>query len=203
MTLFEWASLAAVCLLGAMSPGPSLAVVVKQTLHGGAGAGVRAGAAHGFGVALYAVAVVSGLAVMITTSPGLFAALQYAGAGFLAWLGIKSLRSQPGQEETASSKAAGNPVVEGFAVAFLNPKLAIFFLALFSQFLDVTASITEKVLMVVTMGVIDGGWYCGIALLLARPALLPRLQAARVTIDRVFGVILLGLALRIVLQAFS
>lgn len=203
MTLLGWASLAAVCLLGAMSPGPSLAVVVKQTLHGGAGAGVSAGAAHGVGVALYAVAVVSGLALVITASPGLYAGLQYAGAGFLAWLGIKSLRSHPDQHEAAQSGSAGNPALEGFAVAFLNPKLAIFFLALFSQFLDTSASLADKALMVMTMGVIDGAWYCGIALLLSRPALLPRLQSARTTIDRVFGVILLGLALRIVLPAFS
>ena len=52
MTGVEWASLAAVVLLGAMSPGPSLAVVVSNTLRRGAGAGIQAGLAHGFGVAL-------------------------------------------------------------------------------------------------------------------------------------------------------
>lgn len=186
-----------------MSPGPSLAVVVKHTLHGGAPAGVAAGAAHGFGVALYAVAVVSGLALVITTSPTLFAALQYAGAAFLAWLGYKSLTSKDNGLAPEDADTAGRPATEGFAVAFLNPKLAIFFLALFSQFLDTSASLADKALMVATMGIIDGAWYCGIALLLSRPALLPRLQSARTKIDRVFGVILLALAVRIVLPAFG
>ena len=54
--------------------------------------------------------------------------------------------------------------------------------------------------MVATMGSIDAGWYCTVAALLGRPGLLARLRASRQTIDRVFGVLLIALALRIVLS---
>ena len=77
MSFWEWLSLAGICLLGAMSPGPSLAVVAAQTLRGGAGYGIAAAVAHGFGVGLYAIAVVSGMAVIITTSPLLYSVIQY------------------------------------------------------------------------------------------------------------------------------
>ena len=201
MTLIEWASLASVVLLGAMSPGPSLAVVVSNTLRSGAGAGVAAGLAHGLGVALYAVAVVSGLAVLITTTPALFTPIQWAGAVFLAYLGIQSLRSAGGALGEAEDGATRHPAVQGFLVAFLNPKLAIFFLALFSQFLDADAGLGEKAVMVVTMGVIDGGWYSSVSLLLAQPAVLPRLRRAEVLINRLFGVILIALAARLLLTS--
>jgi threonine/homoserine/homoserine lactone efflux protein len=203
MSWLDWLSLASVCLLGAMSPGPSLAVVVRHTLSDGAGAGLQVGVAHGLGIALYAVAVVSGLALLITTSPVIYGGLQWAGAAFLAYLGIQSLRShsdESARDEARSSN--GNPLLHGFSVALLNPKVAIFFLALFSQFLDPSASLVEKAAMVVLIGTTDASWYCLVAILLSRPKLLPRLQAARQNIDRVFGVILIALAVRIVVTAW-
>ncbi len=202
MSWLDWLSLASVCLLGAMSPGPSLAVVVRHTMAGGSPAGIQAGLAHGVGVALYAVAVVSGLGLLITTSPLLFQGLQWAGAAFLAYLGIQSLRSPAeSEQEGYGERGNGTPLVHGFSVAFFNPKIAVFFLALFSQFLDPQASLPEKAGMVILMGSVDAAWYCLVAALLGNPRLLPRLQAARRSIDRVFGVILLLLAMRIVVSA--
>ncbi len=203
MSVLEWLSLASICVLGAMSPGPSLAVVVRHTLAGGASAGIQAGLAHGVGVAVYAVAVVSGLGLLITTSPLLFQGLQWAGAAFLAYLGIQSLRSPAAAEEASEATGeAGNPLVHGFSVALFNPKIAVFFIALFSQFLDPEAGLGERVGMVLLIGTTDASWYCLVASLLGNPKLLPRLQGARRTIDRVFGVILLLLGLRLLLAAW-
>jgi len=197
----EWLSLAGICLLGAMSPGPSLAVVVSQTLRGGAGRGTLAALAHGAGVALYAVAVVSGLAVIVTASDRLYGLIQWAGALFLIYLGVKSLRSRgnvslDGAEEEAEAAGA---LIQGFSVAFLNPKLAVFFLALFSQFLTESVSLPQKVVMVATVGIIDAGWYTAVSLLLGRPKILERLRRSRGLIDRAFGIILIALAIRVVL----
>jgi len=199
VSFLEWASLASVVLFGAMSPGPSLAVVLGATLRNGAPAGIAAGLAHGLGVALYAVAVVSGLAVLIIASPALFTGLQWAGALFLVYLGIQSLRSRGGALSTDEGGKSQHPAVQGFSVAFLNPKLAIFFLALFSQFLDDAASLGDKALMVITMGVVDAGWYCSVSLLMSRPAVLPKLRRAERTINQAFGVVLIALAVRIIL----
>ena len=87
MNVIEWLSLVAVCLLGEMSPGPSLAVVMGNTLRGGSIAGYIASIAHGIGVALYGLLTVTGLAVLLTRSPSLYLALQVAGALYLLWLG--------------------------------------------------------------------------------------------------------------------
>ena len=90
-------------------------------------------------------------------------------------------------------------LLQGFGAAFLNPKLAIFFFALFSQFVDSDASLATQTLMVTTVGVIDASWYVLIAVILGRPGVLERLRGARVKIDRLFGVILIAVAVRVVI----
>jgi threonine/homoserine/homoserine lactone efflux protein len=200
MSFYAWLSLASICLLGAMSPGPSLAVVVGQTLSGGTRLGLGAALAHGVGVALYALAWVSGLALVVTASPVVFGVIQWAGALFLLYLGIKSLRSEGYIEGAVNNNGGGNArsaMLAGFTVAFLNPKLAIFFLALFSQFVEPGASLGEKTLMVLTVGGIDGLWYACVSLLLGKTGVLARLRKYQQAIDRSFGVILILLAIRI------
>jgi len=202
MNFLEWSSLAAGALLGAMSPGPSLVIVVNHTIRGGASHGVAAAVAHGLGVTLYAVAVVSGLAVVLAASSQLYTTLQWGGAAFLLYLGIKSLtagRSSPQSGQAQVPASLSQAAFQGLMVAFFNPKLAIFFLALFSQLLDQGASLQQKALMVVTFGAIDGLWYTCASVLLSRPGVLDRVQRGEYWINRVFGVILIALAIPVVL----
>jgi threonine/homoserine/homoserine lactone efflux protein len=202
MDLGHWVSLFSICLLGAMSPGPSLAVVMKSTIGGGRPAGYAAALAHGAGVGLYGLMTVAGLAVIITRSPTLFLVLQVLGALYLIYLGQRSLRSHGADRlPNDGTFPQGSPALDGFLVAFLNPKLAVFMLALFSQFLRDDFSAWEKGVMVATVGITDAAWYALVATLLARPAFLDKLRRSARGIDRVFGLILLGLALTVLASA--
>lgn len=200
MEFTHWLSLLGICLLGAMSPGPSLAVVLRSALGGGRAGGFSAALAHGAGVGLYGLLTVTGLAGLIATTPAVFQTLQMAGALYLVYLGVRALRSsgaaQPANEQ-ALSPAAGNPALEGFMVAFLNPKLAVFMLALFSQFLQPNFGIVAKGLMALTVGLTDALWYCLVVLLVSRPGFVARLRANAHIIERCFGVILIALALTV------
>lgn len=195
----HWLSLFSVCLLGAMSPGPSLAVVLNTTLSAGRAAGYACAIGHGAGVGLYGLATVSGLAVVITRSPRLFLILQVLGALYLIYLGYRSLRAKGAGDLRGDSHRAGNraPALDGFLVAFLNPKLAIFMLALFSQFLRPGADILEKGLMAATVGITDASWYALVVALMTRKLFLEKLQANDRLISRIFGVILILLAVTV------
>jgi threonine/homoserine/homoserine lactone efflux protein len=186
-----------------MSPGPSLAVVLNSTLRGGRGHGLQASIAHGFGVGLYGLLTVTGLAVLVANSPTLFLAIQLAGAAYLLYLGISALGSKgaaiPGAGDPG--QATQSALVSGFLVAFLNPKLAIFMLALFSQFLQPGAGLLEKGIMVATVGITDAAWYCVLAVLVSHPAFFDRLQISSAMIDRIFGLILVVVALTVVYRA--
>lgn len=181
-----------------MSPGPSLAVVMRATLQGGRRAGVTAALAHGAGVGLYGLLTVTGLAVVLTQLPALYLAVQLLGAAYLIWLGVKSLRSNmQAATPDATYQSHRGAARDGFLVAFLNPKLAIFMLALFSQFLQPEFGTTLKALMALTVAVIDGVWYCLVAGLVSQPAFFARLRSSAGAIDTVFGVILIALALSV------
>lgn len=72
MALSLWFSLALVCMMGAMSPGPSLAVVLKHSLNGGMKNGMLAALSHGFGVGLYAAASLLGLGALMLQFPTVY-----------------------------------------------------------------------------------------------------------------------------------
>jgi len=200
--LTAWLSLASICILGAMTPGPSLAMVLKHTMSGGRFNGMIVSLAHGLGVALYAVITVLGMAVIIKETPWLFNIIKYAGVAFLLWLAFKALTSTSVLNDLHSeiSKVSWQQSAwEGFSIAFLNPKLALFFLALFSQFIHADASTQQKTLMVATVGGIDTLWYCLIALILSQSSVLTKLRDNAHIVDKVTGIALISVAMRVML----
>lgn len=200
MPLSLWLSLVAICAMGAMSPGPSLALVLRHTLGGGRAPGVVAALSHALGVGFYALLTVWGLGALVVRQPLLFQAVTWGGAAYLAWLGIKALRAgRAGPLATAgSSTTRGQAAREGMLVALGNPKLILFFVALLSQFVTPGMSLAAKAVIVLTAMVIDGGWYVLVALGLSHSRVLPWLQARSHWVNRVTGALLLALALRVV-----
>ena len=202
MSFTAWLAVAGICLLGAMSPGPSLAIVVQHTLQGSRRLGVLTSLAHGAGVGLYALLVAVGLGRLLEQQPWVYELLIYTGAAYLAWLGFKALRASgnsalnPATTTTASTQFSA--LRDGFLVAFLNPKIAIFFVALFAQFIQPGQALQGKLLLAATAWLIDSGWYLLVAYGLSHPRLLPWLQHQARLINRITGVLLLLLALRVV-----
>jgi threonine/homoserine/homoserine lactone efflux protein len=84
-------------------------------------------------------------------------------------------------------------------ISLLSPKIALFFIALFSQFVAVGHELSSKAIIVVTPFVIDGLWYTFITFLLSSPLILDKLRSRAVLIDRLSGIVLLLLAARVLL----
>ncbi|HWI72327.1 MAG TPA: LysE family translocator [Baekduia sp.] len=116
-------------------PGPSNLYVIARGLQSGPGAAVAGAAGCATGALTYVAATAAGLSALIASSQLVFAGLHYAGAAYLCWLGIAALRS-PAAE---APRATGNGSLwrsyrQGALVELGNPKVALFFLALFPQF---------------------------------------------------------------------
>jgi threonine/homoserine/homoserine lactone efflux protein len=205
MNWTTWLAVVSICALGAMSPGPSLAVVLRHTVQVGRRAGSVAALTHGLGIGLYALACISGLAFLLAASPRLFQAFQWAGAAYLAWLGIKGLLARPAEGPAADAPAESHlgAARDGFLVVFLNPKIAVFFIALFSQVIGPDTSLPARLGYAATAMVIDGAWYLLVARVFSSATLLPRLQARAVWMERLFGLILLLLAIRLVWETLA
>jgi len=204
VNLATWLTVVTICTLGAISPGPSLAVVLRHTLAGGRTHGSVAAISHGLGIGVYAFACISGLAFLITTSPRVFTAFQWAGAAYLAWLGFRGLMAKPAADEALPDiPTTASASRDGFLIAFLNPKIAVWFIALFSQIIGPDTSVLAKTLYAATAWFIDTVWYLLVAWLFSNPRWLHRLQAKAVWLERLFGIILLALAARLLLETLK
>ena len=131
LSLSDWLSLVSICLLGALSPGPSLMVILACTAENGRKAGVLASIGHGLGVFGYALAAASGLSYLLNNYQTVFFGLQFLGAGLLFWLGARLLAATIRSAEKPTSQspqpALSNAFRDGFLIAVFNPKIAAFF----------------------------------------------------------------------------
>jgi threonine/homoserine/homoserine lactone efflux protein len=125
-------------LLLALTPGPAVVYIVTQTL----GQGRNAGLASVGGIALgnlgNAAAACIGLAAVFAASATAFVVVKFAGAAYLVFLGVRALRtpSPVPDPATAGRIAPARLFRDGFFVALLNPKTALFFAALLPQFIS-------------------------------------------------------------------
>jgi threonine/homoserine/homoserine lactone efflux protein len=197
MTFVEWLSLALVCLMGAVSPGPSVLVVVNQTLNGSRLNGVVTAISHGLMVGVWALVTVLGISQLLLHIPFLQIVLSIFAVIYLLYLAQGAWRGgkmQISTQCTQSTKSLASAVSDGAAIALFNPKLALFFLALFTPFVDAERGFSEQYLLVLTPWATDTLWYLVVAMLLSRPASLAWLEQRQRVINRVLALALVLIA---------
>ena len=211
MNSATWLLLGLTLFAGAASPGPSLALVVRSALTGGRLAGLLVALAHGIGVWLYALAVVFGVAAVLLHVASLMLVVQLIGVLFLMYLGTQMIRgglaagahNNENPTVQTAARSHGRYVTDGFLIVFLNPKIMVFFLAVFSQFLTSEQSLQTQVAAATLAGVIDGLWYGLVATLVSLGPFGTLLQRHSGKIDLFFGAALWVISLWILLRLLS
>ncbi|MDN3564083.1 LysE family translocator [Paeniroseomonas aquatica] len=136
----------AAALLLAVTPGPGLFYVAARTLAGGRPEGVASSFGTGLGGMVHVLAGSLGVSAIVLASAEVFTGLKLAGAAYLIWLGVRTIRAA--RREPAAALAGHDPAPsvgarrafrEGVLVEALNPKTAAFFLAFVPQFVDPAA----------------------------------------------------------------
>ena len=150
----------ATSLVLAVTPGPGVVYIVARTAAQGRPAGLASVAGVALGNLCNALAASLGLAALFAASATAFTIVRLAGAAYLVYLGIRMLRPL---DPAAQAPALGAPALsrifrDGFAVALLNPKTALFFAALLPQFIDPSGSAALQ-------GALLAAVFVGIALL--------------------------------------
>jgi threonine/homoserine/homoserine lactone efflux protein len=165
--------------LGATSPGPSLIVVLRNTLIGGRRQGVACAVGHGVGFGIYAGSAVFGLILLLENAPSVFLVLQIIGVLLLIWYGIIMWTAEMNtlQDIDLESNSKGRQgFTEGFAIAFFNPKIALFLVAVLAQVLKPGMGIETKVIIGLLGMTIDMGWYMIVAIVLTGTPVLEKLR---------------------------
>jgi len=187
-------ALATVFILGAMSPGPSLAVVLRNTMVGGRRQGVMTGVGHGIGFGIYAFLAAAGIATALSLHKSTEIILKWGGIALLIWLGImflKASRKESGEDIDEKYGPSGRTgFAQGFAIALLNPKILAWMLALYTPFIEADIS-NETLFGMGLLGMtIDGTWYVSVATFLTTGDRVERLRAKASLIDAAMGMLM-------------
>lgn len=198
-----WLFIATAVLL-ILTPGQDTFFILGRSLSGGRPAGVAAALGISAGSVLHTFAAALGLSALLATSQSAFMAVKFAGAAYLVYIGVRALvaraKGLPGGDSGAGAGGNWSAFRQGILSNVLNPKVALFFLALMPQFID--SSSDQKVLAFlalgltfVTLGVI---WCVVLAIAAAklRGAFLRRPSMAGV-LNRIAGVMFIALGLKL------
>jgi threonine/homoserine/homoserine lactone efflux protein len=182
-----------------LTPGPATALVVRRAVTGGTRAAFRTVVGNATGVAGWALLSALGVAALVAVSQAAFLTLKVAGVVVLAWLGIQALR---GSRRREAAPASGRRIVgEAFLTSAANPKLAVFFVALFPEFIPAGEPVLPRALAMAALVIaFDFVWYLTLAALVSRAgrAVVGSRLARR--LEQATGAVLLGLAGRLALE---
>lgn len=195
-------ALMGVCLAGQMSPGPDMMLLVRHAATGSRRSAVGCALGVCAGLCFHIAFAILGLAVLIKATPWIFHAIRYAGAAYLIYIGIMSLRDSGSLNlQNASSCGLGSLTggfLQGLACNLLNPKVTLFMLSLFTQFISPDTALPDK-LVYGTAILAESllGWLLFVYLLDTRP--LRRLYANHMHhINRFSGMVFLLLGCAVV-----
>ena len=192
-----------VCAMGAISPGPSLAVVIRNTISGGRAQGVMTGIGHGIGLGIYAFIAVMGLTSVLFHNENTFLILQWAGAIFLIWIAFNMITNKTSESSRTYDGSGRRGFIEGFMIAFLNPKILVFFMAIFSQFINNDISNIDRIIVAILAGIIDTFWYVTVALILTGTSFIDKIRMNAKKIDLSIGVILILIATSLIMKSLG
>ena len=192
-----------VCAMGAISPGPSLVVVLRNTISGGRMQGIMTGIGHGLGFGIYAFIAIMGLSSVLLANEHLFNLLKVLGALVLIWLAFKLIAHKQSDLSVKYEESGYRGFFEGFMIAFLNPKILVFLVAVFSQFLNTDINNSDRFFMAIIAGAIDTMWYVFVAAVLAGTTIVNKLRKNAVIIDRLIGMVLFMISILLIVKTLG
>lgn len=205
----EFLTIALIHFVAVASPGPDFAVVVRHSVSFGRRAAMYTSIGIGLGILIHVTYSIVGLSVLIKTTPWLYTAISYLAAAYLVYLAVGALKSGPPKavaEGTQSPVAPSTMTAKkalwiGFLTNGLNPKATLFFLSLFTAFIDVNTPMNVKLGYGIYLAVATGAWFCFLSYLLSTSKVAQLIGSKGYWLDRTMGVLLIGLALKLVWSA--
>ncbi len=196
-------------LLAAASPGPDFALVSRQALLQGRRAGLWVSLGIALGLAIHIMYSVAGLAALIAHSTIWMSAIKLIGGSYLLYLGYQGIRAKrhPGtlsNEPAMITEAAAHRLVwKGFLCNTFNPKAPIYFLSLFTIVLSPDLPLRTLAVYGIWIMLLQLFWFSLITLFFSQPLIRTRFLAMSHWIDRLFGVAMMGLGLKVLFSKAS
>jgi RhtB (resistance to homoserine/threonine) family protein len=189
-----------VTFLVMLSPGPDMVLVLRNTVVRGRRAGLLTSIGILSGNLVHITYCVLGIGLLISQSILAFSALKYAAAAYLIYLGIVSLRSGARTLDTSDLEGRrpdSRWFVQGMVNNLLNPKGTLFYLGVFTAVITPGTSASVMLLLIVTMMLVSASFWLVFVYTLDRPAIRELIERSQQTVQRIFGVLLCLLGVRV------
>ncbi|MSO53817.1 MAG: LysE family translocator [Rhodospirillales bacterium] len=187
-----------------LSPGPDTLLILRYTLGSGRKVGLAAVAGVQLGLLVHTALAVTGLSVLLLSAPTLFKIVAVAGAAYLGWLGVQSLRGTELALGATPNVAVRKALRDAMVTNILNPKVIVLFVALFPNFVDpARGRVAEQLVwLAAILIVINVAWQAPMAWgsdTLRRWLLAPLVATA---VARSTGIVLIAFAVAMLIEHF-
>ena len=190
-----------VCLLGAVSPGPSMALVINNAIFKNRFHGILTSLGHGFGIGIYALFAVLGIALIIKTNLFVFNGIKFISIIFLIYLGVKSINSKSKLDFGKYNLNGGiASFSQGMSISLLNPKIFIWFIAIYSQFMSVENDLFFNTVLVITAAIVDAIWYITLTLLVTSKIALDFFKNKNGLLQKFVGIIFIAIGFLLLIE---
>ncbi len=203
MTVILFTQIVFVCLLGAMSPGPSMVVVVNNAIFKNKFNGILTAFGHGIGIGIYALFAVLGISLVIETNLMVFNTIKILSIIFLLYLGIQSFFKETALNfDQNKMEGGGISFLEGLSIAMLNPKIFIWFIAIYSQFISIKNDIFLNISLILIASLVDALWYVFLVNLVTYRSVLNLIKNKIKQIQRSIGVLFIIISIILFISIF-
>ena len=200
MDLTIWLAFLAAAMTILLIPGPTILLVIGQSLGGGARNALPLVTGVALGDLTAITLSLAGLGAILAASATLFTLLKWAGAAYLVYLGVKLWRA-PVEAGATPPLAPGKAMRQAYVVTALNPKGIAFFVAFVPQFIDASRPFLPQAAILVasfvTLAALNAGCY---AVMAARLSGAVRRPGVRRALNRCGGAMLLGAGVAVALR---
>ncbi len=202
----EFLTVALIHLLAVASPGPDFAIVLRESVGFGRRAGIFCALGVGTGIFIHVAYSLLGIGLIVSQSIVLFNALKWLAAAYLLYIGIKALRARPASAshgDVSLDEGARTPLkafATGFITNGLNPKATLFFLSLFTVVINPHTPLAIQAGYGLYLALATGLWFCLVAVLFSQARVRAGFTRLGHWFDRVMGVVLVGLGVKLALS---
>jgi len=195
-------SIGLIQLMAVISPGPSFLITARTAVAHSRADGIKVALGLGAGTVVWSSAALLGLNAVFHAVPVLFMAMKVAGALFLLYIAWMIFRhaAEPLRIE-GGTDAPGNPFVKGFLTQIANPKVAVFFGSIFIAMLPAQVPLWMTLALIFIVSFNEVWWYSAVSLFFGSGPVRSFYLRAKVWIDRVTGLFLGALGLRLLWSA--
>ena len=204
MTFLLFIQITFVCLLGAMSPGPSMMVVINNAIFKNKFNGILTAIGHGFGIGIYALFAVIGVGLIIKTNVFIFNSLKFLSIIFLFYLGIQAIIKKDQIEyDKTNIKSGMQSFLQGLSISILNPKIFIWFIAIYSQFMSLNNTYFFNISLVLIASIVDALWYLLLVNLVTFHSILEFIKNKSYLMQKIVGFLFIIISMILLIDLFK